>query len=204
MSLLGRKFGNLTVKNEASLSQKGTSRWLCICDCGNEVAVTEQNLLRSKALSCGCKPKREREFHGMKKTPEWNSWRGMLQRCNNPNHEMFYLYGGKGITVCKEWRKFSNFIRDMGKKPSPRHSIDRKDSNGNYEPGNCRWADPSTQSHNTRRSNTPGIYLTPYNTWQARMKKGHETFHLGTFKTLLDAAAARKSAELKFYGEENV
>lgn len=88
--------------------------------------------------------------HGMYKTPTYNSWNNMVQRCTNPNRDEYAYYGGRGITVCERWLKFENFLADMGERPEGL-SLDRIDSNGNYEPGNCRWVDSATQATNRRR-----------------------------------------------------
>lgn len=83
-------------------------------------------------------------------TPEWNCWRGMMERCTNPNHIGYRYYGARGITVCERWRDFANFFADMGPKPSPKHTIDRKENDKGYEPGNCRWATYQQQRLNQR------------------------------------------------------
>lgn len=91
-----------------------------------------------------------REWHGMSDLTEYQTWKGMKQRCYNPNDPRFERYGDRGITVCDAWKNsFTAFYQDMGPKPSPKHSIDRIDNDGNYEPGNCRWATPSEQMWNT-------------------------------------------------------
>lgn len=83
--------------------------------------------------------------HGMFYSPEYKIWATMIQRCTNPNKKMYYRYGGRGISVCNEWRKFENFYSDMGLRPSNKHSIERKDRDGNYEPSNCIWATVDVQ-----------------------------------------------------------
>lgn len=87
--------------------------------------------------------------HGMTKTPTYQSWQAMLKRCTNPNHIFYKYYGGIGIKVCERWRKFENFLADMGERPADR-SLDRINNDGNYEPGNCRWATRKEQGRNTR------------------------------------------------------
>lgn len=88
----------------------------------------------------------------MKKIPERNSWDAMRARCTNVNHEFYSSYGGRGISICGRWENFDNFLADMGPRPSPTHSLDRKDNDGNYEPGNCRWATKKEQMDNRRNN----------------------------------------------------
>lgn len=90
--------------------------------------------------------------HGMIHAPEYESWRCMKYRCNNHKNANYYLYGGRGIKVCKRWESFQNFYADMGAKPTAQHSLDRKNNNGNYEPSNCRWATPTEQQRNSRQN----------------------------------------------------
>ncbi len=127
--------------------------WLCDCDCGKTCEVMAMNLKNGHTKSCGCFQIENRINHGGHKTPEYKIWVQMIQRCKNPNATGFNNYGGRGISVCEAWtgtQGFINFISDMGTRPSDGHSIERKNTNGNYCHENCCWATLKEQSRNKR------------------------------------------------------
>jgi len=127
-------------------------KWLCVCECG-EYAVTSVVKLKSgHTKSCGCfkviATKKAKTTHGRSKSTEYGIWNGMKNRCENKNEPAYRRYGGKGISVCERWQKFTNFHEDMGDRPSPIHSIDRIDGTKGYYKENCRWATPLEQANN--------------------------------------------------------
>jgi hypothetical protein len=158
IDLIGQRFGRLVVTARADDMDRKPG-WLCRCDCGNWKAVRGSDLRNGATQSCGClRNDRVRAVittHGGKSRsgadPEYAVWAAMRQRCKHPNRPDFKYYGGRGISVCDQWQNsYATFRTDMGPRPSPRHTIDSIDTNGNYEPGNCRWATWSEQRRNTR------------------------------------------------------
>lgn len=156
LDIVNHKYGRLTVIRRLG-SKKRLVYWECKCICGNTIEVSTGNLRSGNTTSCGCKRKDTIKevctTHGMVKSNEYQIWAGMKARCSYKKHTVYKRYGGAGIRVCKRWNEsFENFYADMGPRPSLKHSIDRIDSTGMYEPGNCRWATPTEQIRN--RSNT--------------------------------------------------
>lgn len=162
IDLLGQVFGRLTVESYVGGQGRGRHAiWLCRCECGGQTFVTSHRLRSSRALSCGClrderrrmavRKHGESSWRGHSATPEYGIWRGLIGRCENENDRAYANYGGRGISVCREWRdSFEVFLAHVGRRPSSEHSVDRIDTNGDYRPGNVRWATDVEQSRNRR------------------------------------------------------
>jgi hypothetical protein len=157
LQMVGQTFGRLTVLELAGIGNNNKHLVRCLCSCGTEKIAKAANLRYGYTTSCGCKhDEGNHRTHGMSKigSRTYSVWKAMNQRCENPNLPDYHLWGGRGITVCERWRNsFEAFLADMGECPSGKHSIDRyPNKDGNYEPGNCRWATAKEQAQNTRRN----------------------------------------------------
>lgn len=154
----GDRFGKLTVMKEVepNITPCGTvqRKFLCMCECGNEIVRNMQTLIKGAKTSCGCDhtPYIQKYFNKESKSFLYSTWSGMRQRCNNPKNSSYKNYGGRGVSVCKEWNDdffaFEKWAKQNGAKEELQ--IDRIDVNGNYEPSNCRWVDAITQANNKR------------------------------------------------------
>lgn len=179
VDMSGQKCGFVTVLRFSRFDANRKARWICKCICGKEFEAIGSGLRNGNTKSCGCRKsdmcRSANLTHGMSHTREHVTWKNMIARCEDPNRPDWNNYGGRGIRVCKRWRtSFQAFLDDMGPRPQGK-SIDRwPNMNGNYEPGNCRWATNSEQGLNRRRMThcRRGHELTQENTesWNGRRR----------------------------------
>lgn len=157
IDLTKKVFGRLTVVRCAGTNKRGHLLWECICNCGEHTTVLGASLRNGQTKSCGCLSKEgftnltHGHTIGGHFTPEYQSWKGMRERCTNPKSSGYPNYGGRGIKICKRWaHSFENFFKDMGPRPKGK-TLDRKNNDKGYKPSNCRWATRSEQNKNQRR-----------------------------------------------------
>jgi hypothetical protein len=191
--LIGRRFGSRVV---LEVTKNIYGQWACVCEClcdhKKRSVVLRWHLLNGKNTNCGCLRK-YRMTHAMTGTPTYYTWDSMIQRCTNPHSQSYADYGGRGIKCCDRWRfgdgirsGFECFLADMGERPSAEHSLDRINVDGDYEPGNCRWATVEEQQNN-RRDNC-------YITWHGQTKT------LKQWSEKLGIKYVTLQARIKIYG----
>lgn len=186
LELDGQRFGRLVVLRDGphritKAHPEGIRQVVCHCDCGEETTVLVSNLRAGHVTSCGCFRRERvsqanhstRKTHGLRDHPLYATWVGMRQRCNNPKNPSYASYGGRGIKVDPRWNDLATFISDVeseiGVRP-PGKSLDRKENDGNYEPGNVQWADAHQQAINQRSVNVLSMRVIALEAELARLR----------------------------------
>lgn len=216
--LTGNKYGRLTVIKMLPGYKSRRTYVEAICVCGNKTIVEKYSMKVGRVKSCGCLNIENRTTHNLSKTRQYRIWQNMIQRCTNKNNKKYYLYGGRGIRVCDRWlESFQNFHDDMGeifndhikKHGENNTTIDRINSDGNYEPNNTRWATFSVQNQNLKpRKNKKTKYkgIEPSGvkkpSWQARIRKEGIRLNLGTCYSQEEAGFIYDQFALQLYGKD--
>jgi hypothetical protein len=192
----GQRFGRLTYIHDGVGEANGRRSALAECDCGQVIEVRLSHLTGGQIQSCGCFRRDVFTRHNMARSKIYKRWAEMLNRCRNPNSSKFPDYGGRGIKVCERWHDFACFLADMGMPPADDSELDRVNNDGNYEPGNVRWANRMVQVRNQRKrkgatSQYRGVSYASTRRgkkWQAEIKIGPSRRLLGLFATEEEAA----------------
>lgn len=212
----GQKIGMLTILRRADKNINNKPAWVCQCSCGNIVTL-RSGVLKAGQKSCGCLCRLPSDVNPLflkgHKNRLYNIWSGMNYRCTHPKASHWQNYGGKGIRVCDEWKNnFQAFAEwSIAHGYASNLEIDRIDSNGNYCPENCRWIDHKNNSRNrgVKRLNKSGATGVVWRktrsgdggSWRASIVVDGKNISLGSYANFDDAVAARKEAELKYWGK---
>lgn len=192
----GQVFGKLTAIECAGRNHLKKVLWRCRCECGKETIVPSGSLVTGNTASCGCVVPNLK--HGGSGKGSYNTWRAMMRRCYNPKDKDFSRWGGRGIVVHAEWHDYEKFAADVGE-PTGSETFDRIDTDGDYVPGNVRWASPTVQARNIRtpKRNKTGVIGVLFHNgkYYAAITVKKKKFYSKVFCTLEEAAAARKELE---------
>lgn len=197
------RYGKLLVLQRAGTNALRKVTWKCLCDCGNTTVVPSGALATGNTSSCGCGVKEAITKHGGWKKSSYNTWRAMMRRCYNEEDKDYPRWGGRGITVYAPWHDYVTFATTVGE-PVGAETFDRIDNDGNYEPGNVRWATPTVQARNARvpkTSKTGVIGVLFHNKrYYAAITVQKKKFYSKCFTTLEEAVLARKELERLHWG----
>jgi len=194
----GQRFGRLVYVRDGDGESNGRRSALVECDCGKAIEVRLSHLTGGQIQSCGCFRRDTNTRHQMSRSKMYKRWAEMLTRCRNPNATAYEYYGGRGIKVCERWHDFACFFADMGMPPTQDSELDRINNDGDYEPGNVRWATSTMQIRNQRKrqgcsSQYRGVSATVRfgkKKWIAGIKVGSRRRYLGLFSDEEEAARA--------------
>lgn len=207
LNLVGDVYGRLRVLESAG-SKAGFTLWLCECECGSRTVTRGNGLRTGVTKSCGCLSKERignlRRTHGRTKTRTYRIWKAMRTRCTNTKQLSAKNYVLRGISCCDRWKEFTNFLEDMGEAPEGL-TLDRRDNDGNYDLGNCRWATDQTQARNRGGKNggARGVsWMKIQKKWRATICVGKDRHHLGVFLDKAGAIEARRKAEAVYWSDQ--
>lgn len=212
VDLSGEVFGRLIVMEIGGKDKRNNTLWKCLCACGNEVLVYGSNLKSGGTRSCGCLQKERasetKTTHGLSNTPLYHSLEAAKSRVTNPNNPEWDDYGGRGIIMCQEWLDSSSaFLQDMGPSWQEGLTLERKDTDGNYCPENCKWDTESNQNHNRRKlkgcsSRYKGVSLHKRTgKFRVQIRDAGKVKYLGSFTDELEAATLYDNHSEKIYGD---
>lgn len=212
--LKNQKFGRLLVLEKIGVVNHRVL-WRCICDCGNECNASSHDLCGGKKKSCGCLKKENKSVyvHGKSKERIHKEWRGILHRCKNPSASHYENYGGRGITVCDEWKEdFMSFYEwSMQNGYEDNLTLDRKDNDKGYSPENCRWVTHMENCHNrgVRKDSSTGCAgvtirkMASGKIWyRVHITTNYKRLYVGKYDSLNEAIRARKEAEERYWGKK--
>lgn len=206
MDIVGMQFNYLKVIEFYGRNKHKKKLYKCLCTrCGKEKVMIGTEVKNGYSKSCGCLTKDSQpKKHGMTGTLIYHKWKGMKQRCYNPNYDYYSAYGGRGIKVCDEWKHdFSQFYKDMGDVPFEGAELDRIDNDDDYKPSNCRWVNHKENTNNRRKyknkTGYTGVTFKPHlNKYQAQLYKNKKFIYLGVYETAEEAHLAYEKAKNEY------